>query len=244
MKIIPAVDLLDGGVVRLTEGDYARAKSYAEASLQEIATRCAKLRIGTLHVVDLNRARGEETNVNESILIQTMSKISIRIQCGGGVRTAQKAKALLNAGVAKVIVGTAAAADPAFLQNLKESVGPDRVIVGADVRDGAIMIHGWQETAPIGLDSFIDDAMKSGYRQFLITDISRDGKLAGIDPAFYEKIAGEHRGIEIIASGGVSSMDDIRKLSGAGVSGVVVGKALYEGKITLEEIGEWNRAGG
>lgn len=244
MKIIPAVDLLDGGVVRLTEGDYARAKAYAEASLQDIAARCAMLGIGVLHVVDLNRARGEETSANEALILETIKRTSIGIQCGGGVRTAQKAKALLDSGVAKVIVGTAAAAEPAFLQNLKACVDPDRVIVGADVRDGAIRIHGWKETAPIGPDSFIDDAMQSGYRRFLITDISRDGKLAGIDPSFYEKIAGAHRGIEIIASGGVSSMDDIRKLSGAGVSGVVVGKAIHEGMMTLEEIGEWNRAGG
>ncbi|MES2110383.1 MAG: 1-(5-phosphoribosyl)-5-[(5-phosphoribosylamino)methylideneamino] imidazole-4-carboxamide isomerase [Bacteroidota bacterium] len=242
MYIIPAIDILNKKVVRLREGDYEQVTEY-DVSLEEMIERYQSNGTNFIHVIDLNGAKSDFSN--QQYLADVIRKTDMMIQYGGGVRSIEKVKELIDAGVHRVIVGTQALTNPQFLPELaKEICGKDKcsdqVIVAIDVLDEVIKYSGWMESSPIKLMDYVDKCLGLGFFRFLCTDINKDGKLGGAGIELYEKLLDHSPFIKLIASGGVSSMDDIEKLSRLKVESVVVGKAIYEGHITIEDVKAWN----
>lgn len=243
MLIIPAIDSIDGEVVRLTEGDYNRKTTYdvsgkSESPIASMISKYEENNISHIHLIDLNGAKNDQSN--ESHIFAALRVSKAKVQIGGGIRTIEKAKRLLDNGAFRLIVGTVAVTDPQFLVRLKEIANPDQIIIGIDVWDEVIRINGWQESSPLNLFSFIRNCIDMGYQRFLCTDISKDGKLQGPSVELYKKLKLEFSGINLIASGGVSSMKDIEVLETTGAESVIVGKAIYENRISLEEVRNWN----
>lgn len=242
MYIIPAIDILNKKVVRLREGDYHQVTEY-DVSLEEMIERYQSNGTNFIHVIDLNGAKNDFTN--QQYLADVIRKTDMMVQYGGGVRSIDKVKELIDAGVHRVIVGTQALTNPSFLPELsKEVCGKDKcsdqVIVAIDVLDEVIKYSGWMESSPIKLMDYVDKCLGLGFFRFLCTDINKDGKLGGAGIELYEKLLDHSPFIKLIASGGVSSMDDIEKLNRLKVESVVVGKAIYEGHITIEDVKSWN----
>jgi phosphoribosylformimino-5-aminoimidazole carboxamide ribotide isomerase len=242
MYIIPAVDILDQKVVRLREGDYQQVTSY-DVSLEEMIETYRSNGTELIHIIDLNGAKGDFSN--QEYLFNIIKKTDMKIQYGGGVRSIEKVKELLGAGVHRVIVGTQAITNPDFLGQLSKEVGTkdgktEQIVVAIDVLDEVIKYSGWMESSPIKLMDYVDKCLNLGFFRFLCTDINKDGKLGGAGIELYEKLLDHSPFIKLIASGGVSSMADIEKLSKIKVESCVVGKAIYENRITVEEIKNWN----
>ncbi|RYE11537.1 MAG: 1-(5-phosphoribosyl)-5-[(5-phosphoribosylamino)methylideneamino] imidazole-4-carboxamide isomerase [Sphingobacteriaceae bacterium] len=242
MYIIPAIDILDKKVVRLREGDYSQVTNY-EVTLEEMIEKYHSNGTDFIHIIDLNGAKGDFSN--QEYLFEVIRKTKMKIQYGGGVRSIEKVKELLSAGIYRVIVGTQAITNPTFLDELSTScVGKnkcaDHVIIAIDVLDEVIKYSGWMESSPVKLMDYVDRCLRLGFFRFLCTDINKDGKLGGAGIELYEKLLDHSPFIKLIASGGVSSMQDIEKLSEISVESVVVGKAIYENRISVEEIQEWN----
>lgn len=242
MYIIPAVDILDQKVVRLREGDYKQITSY-DVSLEEMIETYKSNGTELIHIIDLNGAKGDFSN--QEYLFNIIKKTDMKIQYGGGVRSIDKVKELLGAGVHRVIVGTQAITNPDFLSILSKEVGTkdgktEQIVVAIDVLDEVIKYSGWMESSPIKLMDYVDKCLNLGFFRFLCTDINKDGKLGGAGIELYEKLLDHSPFIKLIASGGVSSMDDIEKLNKIKVESCVVGKAIYEKRITVEEIKHWN----
>jgi phosphoribosylformimino-5-aminoimidazole carboxamide ribotide isomerase len=242
MYIIPAIDILDKKVVRLREGDYKQVTEY-DVSLEEMIEKYQSNGTNFIHIIDLNGAKNDFSN--QQYLADVIRKTDMKVQYGGGVRSIDKVKELIDAGVHRVIVGTQALTNPSFLQELgKEICGKDKcsdqVVIAIDVLDEVIKYSGWMESSPIKLMDYVDKCLELGFFRFLCTDINKDGKLGGAGIELYEKLLDHSPFIKLIASGGVSSMDDIEKLSHIKVESCVVGKAIYEGKISIEEIKNWN----
>jgi phosphoribosylformimino-5-aminoimidazole carboxamide ribotide isomerase len=238
MKIIPAIDVFDGQVVRLTEGDYSKKTTY-KVSLDEMILQYAENGIDHIHIIDLNGAKGDTSN--EEFIFNATRKNKLKIQLGGGIRTVEKIEKLFLNGIYRVIVGTVAVTDPLFLKLLKEKVDPEKVIIAIDILDEVIKYNGWLESSPIKLNEYIDQCLKLGYNRFLCTDISKDGKLQGSSISLYKKLLTSFNDISLIASGGISGMNDINELEEIKPESVVVGKAIYEGKISIAEISKWNQ---
>ncbi|MGN6397363.1 MAG: HisA/HisF-related TIM barrel protein [Mucilaginibacter sp.] len=242
MYIIPAIDILNKKVVRLREGDYQQVTEY-DVSLEEMIERYQSNGTNFIHVIDLNGAKNDFSN--QEYLFNVIRKTDMMVQYGGGVRSIDKVKELIDAGVHRVIVGTQALTNPQFLPDLsKEICGKekcsDQVVVAIDVLDEVIKYSGWMESSPIKLMDYVDKCLGLGFFRFLCTDINKDGKLGGAGIELYRKLLDHSPFIKLIASGGVSSMDDIEKLSRLKVESVVVGKAIYEGHITIEDVKAWN----
>lgn len=242
MYIIPAIDILDGKVVRLREGDYKQVTSY-DVTLEEMIEKYKSNGTEFIHIIDLNGAKGDFSN--QKFLFDIINKTSIKIQYGGGVRSIDKVKELIDAGIHRIIVGTQAITNADFLPELsKEVCGKekcqDQVVVAIDVLDEVIKYSGWMESSPIKLMDYVDKCLNLGFFRFLCTDIDKDGKLGGAGVSLYKKLLDHSPFIKLIASGGVSSMKDIEELQKIKVESCVVGKAIYEGKITIEEIKDWN----
>ncbi|RKR83839.1 1-(5-phosphoribosyl)-5-[(5-phosphoribosylamino)methylideneamino] imidazole-4-carboxamide isomerase [Mucilaginibacter gracilis] len=242
MYIIPAVDILDQKVVRLREGDYQQITSY-DVSLEEMIETYRSNGAELIHIIDLNGAKGDFSN--QEYLFNIIKKTDMKIQYGGGVRSIEKVKELLGAGVHRVIVGTQAITNPDFLSELSREVGSkdgktEKIVVAIDVLDEVIKYSGWMESSPIKLMDYVDKCLNLGFFRFLCTDINKDGKLGGAGIELYEKLLDHSPFIKLIASGGVSSMKDIEKLNKIKVESCVVGKAIYENRITVEEIKHWN----
>jgi phosphoribosylformimino-5-aminoimidazole carboxamide ribotide isomerase len=242
MYIIPAIDILDKKVVRLREGDYKQVTNY-DVTLEEMIERYQSNGTDFIHIIDLNGAKGDFSN--QQYLAEIIHKTSMKVQYGGGVRSIDKVKELLEAGIFRVIVGTQAITNPTFLEELSTKlVGKtkcaDHVIIAIDVLDEVIKYSGWMESSPVKLMDYIDRCLSLGFFRFLCTDINKDGKLGGAGVELYSKLLDHSPFIKLIASGGVSSMEDIEKLSEINVESCVVGKAIYENRITVEEIKEWN----
>jgi len=242
MYIIPAIDILDKKVVRLREGDYKQVTEY-DVSLEEMIEKYQSNGTNFIHIIDLNGAKNDFSN--QQYLAGVIRKTDMKVQYGGGVRSIDKVKELIDAGVHRVIVGTQALTNPSFLKELsKEICGKDKcsdqVVIAIDVLDEVIKYSGWMESSPIKLMDYVDKCLELGFFRFLCTDINKDGKLGGAGIELYEKLLDHSPFIKLIASGGVSSMDDIEKLSHIKVESCVVGKAIYEGKISIEEIKNWN----
>ena len=242
MYIIPAIDILDGKVVRLREGDYNQKTEY-DVSIKEMIERYRSNGTDFIHIIDLNGAKGDFSN--QKALFDIIKKTDLRVQYGGGIRTIEQVNHLLDSGIHRVIVGTQAISNPEFLPELskafvKKEGYANRIVIAIDVLDEVIKYSGWMESSPIKLMDYVDKCLQLGFFRFLCTDINKDGKLEGAAVDLYRKLLDHSPFIKLIASGGVSSMDDIKELAKLDIRSVVVGKAIYEERISIEEIKEWN----
>jgi phosphoribosylformimino-5-aminoimidazole carboxamide ribotide isomerase len=234
MKIIPAIDIIDGKCVRLTQGDYAQKKIYNENPL-DVAKSFEDAGLKYLHLVDLDGAKAGKV-VNWNVIENICNNTSLIVDFGGGVKTKDDIQKLLDKGVSQINLGSIAVKDKTLVYDWIETFGADKIILSADVKDEMIAIHGWQDNSGIPIVGFIQDYLKNGIHTITCTDIRTDGMLAGPNIDLYKKLILLFPAVDFIASGGVSSMEDIDKLRVAGVDGVIVGKAIYEGHIKIEEL--------
>jgi phosphoribosylformimino-5-aminoimidazole carboxamide ribotide isomerase len=234
MEIIPAIDIIDGKCVRLTQGDYAQKKVYNEHPL-EVAMAFEDAGLRRLHLVDLDGAKAGRVK-NWKVLETLAAKTGMVIDFGGGIKTAEDVDIVFNSGAAMATVGSIAVKDgPLFISWLQE-YGAGRFLLGADVKEEKIAIGGWMETTDRWVYDFIQEYMEKGVRQVFCTDVSKDGLLQGPALDLYRNIIDKFPELHFIASGGVSGMDDVRRLAEIGCKGVIIGKAIYEGRILLHEI--------
>lgn len=232
--LIPAIDIIDGKCVRLTKGDYAQKKVYDDDPVA-VAREFERLGFKRLHVVDLDGAKAKHI-VNEATLNAITGATSLTVDFGGGIKTDEDINRAFAAGAAMVTVGSIAVTHPELFLAWLTKYGPDRLILGADVRQGKISINGWLEDSTVDLLPFLKRYVEAGVKHVLCTEISRDGTLQGPATALYKEIMAEYPQLQLIASGGVGSIDDIKALAVAGIPAVVFGKAWYEGRITPDDI--------
>jgi len=231
MIIYPAIDLYEGKAVRLKRGDYAQMTVYSDDPLT-VAKGFKKTGASALHVVDLQGARDGKPE-NYDVIKRIANEAELFVQVGGGLRTAEVIEETLNAGVNRVILGTAAVLRPGFLEEMVEKHG-ESIGVSADIKDGFVAIKGWTEVSKLNALEFCDTVADQGVRTLICTDISKDGMLTGTNIELYQTLRSRLQ-IGLIASGGVTSIDEIKKLSEIGINGVILGKALYTGDIDLAE---------
>ena len=231
MEIFPAIDLYDGKVVRLTKGDYDKMTVYSDDP-PAFAKKFAAQGATHLHVVDLEGARDGGTP-NFASVRAVAAAFGGDVEIGGGIRSAGVAEKYLEAGVSRVILGTAAVSDPDLLRKLVSKWG-ERVAVGVDLRDGFVAVRGWRVVSGRECFEFCAELQSAGVRRVICTDVSKDGMLGGSNPELYRRLTAEFD-MEFIASGGVSSAEDLKKLAETGVDGAILGRALYEGRLTVAE---------
>ena len=240
MIIIPAIDILGGKCVRLTKGDYSRQKVYHDDPL-EFAMRMQQAGITHLHVVDLDGAKANQM-VNAEALRKICSGTALQVDFGGGIKTDAAIEKAFDCGAAMVTVGSIAVKNkPLFLKWLRQ-YGPDKIILGADVNNGKIAISGWLENSDIDLFEFLETYIAEGVQQVICTDISKDGMLQGSAIQLYQSVLERFPKLKLIASGGVNGMDELHELKRNGLYGAIVGKAIYEGNISLSQIAGFNQA--
>ncbi|MDO4950011.1 MAG: 1-(5-phosphoribosyl)-5-[(5-phosphoribosylamino)methylideneamino]imidazole-4-carboxamide isomerase [Bacteroidales bacterium] len=239
MTLIPAIDLMSGRCVRLTKGDYA-AKTEYDTSPVDMAKAYADCGITRLHLVDLDGAKARRP-MNLAVLEQICTATTLDVEWGGGVKSTDSLRNVLEAGARYVICGSIAVDDESLCMEWLSVYGADRIILGADVRNGMISTHGWQKDSSVELPTLIEKYMQRGLRQVICTDISRDGMLQGPNIGLYQSILQRFPGIELTLSGGVSSMHDLQVAAQAGVHHAIVGKAIYERRITLEDLRVWSQ---
>lgn len=233
MHVIPAIDLLNGQCVRLHKGSYEEVTVYNDSPLGQ-AGEFQKAGFSHIHIVDLNGAK-EGHFVNLPHIKQVISELGISVQTGGGIRTFADAEYLLNAGISKVICSSMAVKNESDWLKLLQKY-PEQTILGMDLKDGKIAYGGWLETASESVDSFVSRMLKHGLKEILCTDISKDGTLSGPNLELYIELKAKFPEIRLIASGGVSSLEDLQELDNEGIDAVVVGKAYYENRITLAQM--------
>jgi phosphoribosylformimino-5-aminoimidazole carboxamide ribotide isomerase len=234
ISIIPAIDLIEGKCVRLSQGDYAKKTIYNENPL-EVARMFEDAGIQRLHLVDLDGAKAGHI-VNYRVLERISSKTRLVIDFGGGLKSDDDLRIAFECGAQMVTGGSIAVKDRRTFTGWIQKYGPSRIILGADAKDRKIAVSGWQEISETPIIDFIDSYMKEGIEKVISTDISRDGMLSGPSTDLYREILEKFPSIELIASGGIASMSDIHRLNEMGVPAVITGKAIYENKISLEEI--------
>ncbi len=234
IELIPAIDIIDGKCVRLTKGDYAQKTVYAEDPV-EMALRFEELGFRRLHVVDLDGAKSRHI-VNSAVLNKLASQTHLAIDFGGGIKTDEDIMAAFDNGAQMVTVGSVAVTHPERFAQWLEKYGAEKMILGADVRDGLISINGWKEDSTEQLLPFLKRYVDMGVKNVLCTDISKDGTLAGPATLLYQEVMAAYPTLNLIASGGVSSIGDIEELESAGIPSVVFGKAIYEGRIDMKEL--------
>lgn len=231
MILFPAIDLYEGQAVRLYQGDYRQMTVYSPDPAA-LAQKFAATGATHIHLVDLEGAR-DGTTPNLELIRRIAAETGLFVEVGGGIRNMDIARAYLENGVSRVILGTAAVTDPDFLQNALDTWG-ERVAVGADLRGGQVAIRGWQQTSDEGAQSFFDRMQGLGVSTMICTDISRDGAMRGANLELYRKLA-KRQGLQIVASGGVSSLDDIKALREMNLYGAILGKAYYTGAVDLAD---------
>ena len=234
IELVPAIDIIDGKCVRLSQGDYDTQKVYNENPL-EVAKEFEANGIRRLHVVDLDGAKSSHI-VNYKVLDQLAGHTSLTIDFGGGIKTDEDLTIAFEYGAQMVTLGSIAVKNPDLFKSWLHKYGAERIILGADVKDNRISVNGWKEESQQELLPFLDGYTQEGIRKVLCTDISRDGMLQGPSIDLYKQIMGQFPDMHLIASGGVSGLDDIIRLDEAGIPAVVFGKALYEGRITLKDL--------
>ena len=237
MKIIPAIDLIDGKCVRLTQGDYQQKKEYSSNPV-EVAQRFEEHGIQRLHLVDLDGAKQKQV-VNLNVLEQIASQTQLAVDFGGGVQSDDDLQRVLDAGAQQVTGGSIAVKRPEVFTNWLTRYGADKIILGADARDRHVAISGWQEQVTTDVVDFIADYQQKGVRYVICTDVAKDGLLQGPSFALYDEIRKEIPSVQLIASGGITTVDDLRQLQQLGVYGAIIGKALYEGNLTLSDLAEF-----
>lgn len=233
MKIIPAIDLIEGKCVRLTKGDYSTKKVYNENPL-EVAKSFEANGIQYLHLVDLDGAKNKRIT-NYKILAQLASNTGLQIDFGGGLQSNEDLKIAFECGAAQITAGSVVINEPQLFLSWIEIYGNERIILGADFKNGQIATHGWMETSDIDPLKFIGNQMKNGIKYVICTDVSKDGMLNGPATDFYETICQSLR-VNLIASGGITSLAHLCALEQVPCYGAIIGKALYEGRISLKEL--------
>lgn len=234
MQIIPAIDIIDGKCVRLTQGDYNQKKVYNENPL-EVAKEFEGAGIKRLHLVDLDGAKAKHI-VNWKVLERIATKTNLKIDFGGGLKTDNDAEIAFNAGALQITGGSIAVKDRPTFEGWLEKYGPEKIILGADVKNEQIAISGWQETTALNLFDFLTDYVAKGVKYIICTDIAKDGLLQGTSVDLYKKIRTQFPDLQLIASGGVTSMVDMEALIEIDCYGAIIGKAIYEGKLSVEEL--------
>lgn len=238
MLIIPAIDIISGKAVRLTKGDYNQKKEYSDSPL-EVAQSFEKAGITGLHLVDLDGAKAQKPQ-NLSVLEAITTETNLKVDFGGGVKSNESLEAVLKAGASQVTAGSIAAKNPELVSSWLKEFGSERIILGADVMNEKIAISGWQEDSGLDLLPFLEGYLTQGVKYCICTDVSKDGMLQGPSIELYKKIIAEFPDLKLIASGGVAELDDLKKLRDIGIYGTIVGKAYYEGRISLEELSKFN----
>ena len=231
-NVYPATDLRQGRVVRLVQGDPDRETEYANDPLR-MALRWQEAGAKWLHVVNLDGAFGQRSAENQAALERILTT-GLRVQFGGGLRTLESIRRALDLGVSRVVVGTAAVKNPVLVETALEAFGPERVALGIDARDGKVRTHGWKRTASMTAAELAQQWVVQGLRWVIFTDVARDGMGSGLNLEATVQLA-QATGLRVIASGGVASLEDVRRAYHAGLSGVIIGRALYEGQVTLED---------
>jgi phosphoribosylformimino-5-aminoimidazole carboxamide ribotide isomerase len=240
MDIIPSFDLLDGKLVRLRQGDFEQKTEY-DASPLELAKELEAAGIRRLHMVDLDGARtGRPTNLH--ILADVAARTRLQIDYGGGLRSIPSLKQVWDAGAMLFSVGSVAVLAQDEFGAWVEKFGPDRFLVGADVRERQVAVHGWKEQTNVGLFDFLRKMQQLGIRQVSVTDIARDGELSGPAVELYRDILAEFPDLKLVASGGISNVGDLEELNAIGCNGAIVGKAFFEGKIPLQYFRIYSKA--
>ena len=236
MLIIPAIDIIDGKCVRLTQGDYAQKTIYNEDPL-EVAKTFEASGLTRLHLVDLDGAKAGAVQ-NWKVLETIASNTSMIIDFGGGIKKEEDLKVVFSSGAALATIGSLAVKNETLFVEWLNKFGADKFLLGADVKDEKIAVGGWLETTDLGIYDFISKYIGHGIQQVFCTDVSKDGKLEGPSTKLYQNIIARFPSLHFIASGGVSSIEDLKELKDIGCSGAIVGKAIYENRITLTQLTE------
>ena len=239
MELFPAIDLIGGCAVRLVKGDYAQKTVYSE-NPAEVAKSFAEAGAKYLHVVDLEGAKDGGTPNLETIR-NIVEQGGLLVEVGGGIRSEEVIKKYLDAGVFRVILGTAAVQNPVFLEEMVQKYG-EKIAVGVDIKDGMVAIKGWTEVSAESCFDFCEKLQKIGVKTIICTDISKDGLLSGTNLELYKELS-EKFSVDIVASGGVTTLDDVKKLADMGMYGAILGKALYTGNIDLKAAVELTKEG-
>ncbi|MEB2776453.1 1-(5-phosphoribosyl)-5-[(5-phosphoribosylamino)methylideneamino]imidazole-4-carboxamide isomerase [Algoriphagus sp. D3-2-R+10] len=234
MEIIPAIDLIGGKCVRLSQGDYSSKKEYHDDPL-EMAKRFEGVGIRRLHLVDLDGAKAKKI-VNADVLQRISAGTSLQVDFGGGIQADEEIEKAFTLGAKQVTGGSIAVKNAALFEAWITKYGSEKIILGADAKNKKIAVGGWEETTTVDLIPFIKDYVTKGIHYVICTDVAKDGLLQGPSVDLYKEILEEIPGVKLIASGGVSSVKDLEDLEKIGVYGTIVGKAYYEGRVTLEEL--------
>ena len=238
IEIIPAIDLIDGRCVRLTRGDYGQKKVYDGAPM-EVAQRYADAGVSRIHLVDLDGAKaGSPCNLRT--LEAVASAVPCELEWGGGISSPEALESVFNAGATHAIIGSIAALQPERFEEWLSRFGA-RLILGADVRDGLVAVKGWTSLSQLGVEDLVQRFLPLGLKECIVTDISRDGMLGGPSSALYQRLQEAFPALSFTVSGGIPSMDDIRSLDAMALKKVIVGKAIYEERITLKDIALWSQ---
>lgn len=233
MKIIPAIDIIDGKCVRLSKGDYSTKKIYNEDPV-EVAKEFESFGIQFLHLVDLDGAKSKHI-VNQKVLENIAKSTSLHIDFGGGLKTSEDIETAFNSGAKQITLGSIAVQDPEFCIKTIEKYGPEKIILGADCENRKIKTSGWLEESDKDIIDFILEYQKKGMQTTICTDISKDGMLEGPSTGLYIEILYKTK-LQLVASGGISEIKDVYKMKDIGCSGTIIGKAIYEGKISLQQL--------
>jgi phosphoribosylformimino-5-aminoimidazole carboxamide ribotide isomerase len=239
IELIPAIDIIDGQCVRLTQGDYSQKTVYG--SPLDMSKQFEHIGFKRLHVVDLDGAKSRHI-VNNAVLHEITTQTKLTVDFGGGIKTDEDLQVAFDNGAQMVTVGSIAVTHPDLFLRWVSQYGADRFILGADVRNGKISINGWKDDSEEDLLPFLEKYIRAGVRNVLCTEISKDGTLSGPAIELYTRVMQAYPKLHLIASGGVSSIEDIKALDAAGIPAVVFGKAIYEGKINLQELWDWQNA--
>ena len=237
IELIPAIDIIEGKCVRLTKGEYSSQKTYSENPL-EIAKQLEDIGVKRLHMVDLDGAKSKHI-VNHKVLETIANSTSLKIDFGGGIKSDADIHTAFDSGASLVTIGSVASTSPELFLSWIDKYGTDKIILGADVRNGMISINGWKEDSQYSLFDFLDKYIEAGIINILCTEISRDGMLEGPATDLYKEIMQRYPNINLIASGGISCMKDIEVLDDNGIPSVVFGKAMYEERISMADIINW-----
>lgn len=237
IELIPAIDIIEGKCVRLTKGEYSSQKTYSENPL-EIAKQLEDIGVKRLHMVDLDGAKSKHI-INHKVLETIANSTSLKIDFGGGIKSDADIHTAFDSGASLVTIGSVASTSPELFMSWIDKYGTDKIILGADVRNGMISINGWKEDSQYSLFDFLDKYIEAGIINILCTEISRDGMLEGPATDLYKEIMQRYPNINLIASGGISCMKDIEVLNDNGIPSVVFGKAMYEERISMADIRNW-----
>ena len=239
MKIIPAIDIMDEKCVRLSQGDYEQKKVYHENPV-DMAKSFEDAGLNFLHIVDLDGARKRKI-MNWKSIHAICSSTKLHVDFGGGITSSSEIQQLIEYGVQQVNIGSIAIKKPEIINEWLDEFGSEKIILSADIHDQQVAFHGWTETSAVTISRFLLDYQKKGIRYVACTDIKTDGMLSGPNLSLYRKLRDEFPLLKIIASGGVSSISDIHELESIGIHGVIIGKAIYEGKVSLKDLALINK---